>query len=384
MSFDFGSTRIFADGADRDAILSLRKDPLITGYTTNPTLMRAAGVEDYESFALDLVQLVPDRPISFEVFSDDIDEMYDQALKISSWGQHVYVKIPITNTQGRPTAAAATPARSRGRTAQRHGTAHARPGRGRRRRARGRTERVHLRLRRTDRRHRTDPVPIMAKAVDMLAPYPNLELIWASPREILNIVQAVDVGLPRDHRHARLCSRSSPGSGAITPRSRSTRCGCSTATHSSRGTRSRRRRTSGAAPGRPRSLHAVQLGLGLAHHELGDEVGGPRAVVEHAPDERGERHLDAVPLRPARAPRRWSSRPRRPCSSRSRRRRARGPRPISTPTWRLRLCGLAHVAMRSPMPASPANVSGSPPSATPRRASSASPRVISAALVLSP
>ena len=104
MGFDFGNTRIFADGADRDAILSLRDNALISGFTTNPTLMRAAGVDDYESFALDLVQLVPDRPLSFEVFSDDMDEMYEQALKISSWGPHVHVKIPITNTSGVTTA----------------------------------------------------------------------------------------------------------------------------------------------------------------------------------------------------------------------------------------------------------------------------------------
>ena len=105
MKIDLGMLKIFADGADRDGILELRKNPLIAGFTTNPTLMRAAGVSDYESFALDVVDLVPDRPISFEVFSDDDDSMFEQALKISSWGEHVHVKIPITNTSGRSTAA---------------------------------------------------------------------------------------------------------------------------------------------------------------------------------------------------------------------------------------------------------------------------------------
>jgi transaldolase len=196
MDFDYGRTRIFADGADRDAILSLRDNVLIRGFTTNPTLMRAAGVEDYESFALDLVQLIPDRPISFEVFSDDTEEMYDQALTIASWGPHVHVKIPITDTKGAATA-----------DLQR----------------RLATEGVRLNVTAlltldqvesalaalADGPHAfisvfagriadtgTDPVPIMAKAVEMLAPYPNLDLIWASPREILNIVQAVDIGCP--------------------------------------------------------------------------------------------------------------------------------------------------------------------------------------------
>ena len=105
MAVDLHNTRIFADGANRDGILELRSNPLIQGFTTNPTLMRAAGVEDYESFAIDLVGLIPDRPISFEVFSDDADGMLRQALKIATWGSQVHVKIPITDTNGTSTAA---------------------------------------------------------------------------------------------------------------------------------------------------------------------------------------------------------------------------------------------------------------------------------------
>ena len=158
--------------------------------------MRAAGVDDYESFALDLVQLVPDRPLSFEVFSDDMDEMYEQALKISSWGPHVHVKIPITNTSGVTTADLQR--RLANENVQLNVTALLT------------LDQVEIaasalaggphafvsvfagRIADTG----TDPVPVMAKAVEMLAPFPNLDLIWASPREVLNIVQAVEVGCP--------------------------------------------------------------------------------------------------------------------------------------------------------------------------------------------
>jgi transaldolase len=92
--------KVFADGADLDAIRSLYADPLITGFTTNPTLMRKAGISDYASFARAALEIVSDRPISFEVFSDEPAEMERQALKIASWGENVYVKIPVTNTSG--------------------------------------------------------------------------------------------------------------------------------------------------------------------------------------------------------------------------------------------------------------------------------------------
>src|SRR5687768_9955488 len=92
-------TRIFADGADKTGMLEMYKKPYVKGFTTNPTLMRKAGISDYQAFAKDLVQLIPDRPISFEVFSDDFEEMETQARKIARWGDNVYVKIPVTNTK---------------------------------------------------------------------------------------------------------------------------------------------------------------------------------------------------------------------------------------------------------------------------------------------
>ena len=92
--------KIFADGADKASIVDLSRNPLIQGFTTNPTLMRKAGVKNYESFCRDLVATIPDRPFSFEVFSDEFDEMERQALRIAEWGRKdFYVKIPITNTR---------------------------------------------------------------------------------------------------------------------------------------------------------------------------------------------------------------------------------------------------------------------------------------------
>src|SRR5688500_8298141 len=94
------NVKIFADGADIAGIRALRQNPIVKGFTTNPTLMRQAGISDYEAFAHQVLSVVPDLPISFEVFSDDFDEMYTQARQIASWADNVYVKIPITNTEG--------------------------------------------------------------------------------------------------------------------------------------------------------------------------------------------------------------------------------------------------------------------------------------------
>jgi transaldolase len=194
MKIDLGTLKIFADGADRDGILELRENPLIAGFTTNPTLMRAAGVNDYESFALDVVDLVPDRPISFEVFSDDDDSMFEQALKISSWGAHVHVKIPITNTSGRSTAALQRRLAHEG--VQLNVTAlltleqvevaadALRDG------AHSYVSVFAGRIADTGR----DPVPMMTAALDILGDADHLELLWASPREILNVVQAAEIG----------------------------------------------------------------------------------------------------------------------------------------------------------------------------------------------
>src|SRR6266478_10185326 len=92
--------KVFADGADKASMLELYRKPYVQGFTTNPTLMLKEGITDYQAFALDILQAIPDRPISFEVFSDDFAEMKRQARKIAGWGENVYVKIPVTNTLG--------------------------------------------------------------------------------------------------------------------------------------------------------------------------------------------------------------------------------------------------------------------------------------------
>jgi transaldolase len=186
--------KIFADGADRAGMLEMYGNPLIQGFTTNPTLMRKAGVTDYRAFAKEILQAIPDRPISFEVFSDEFDEMERQALEISSWGPQVYVKIPITNTRQRPSYDLLRKLAKAGVKVnvtalmpldQVREACAALGG--------GPPACISVfagRIADTGR----DPVPMMAAAVEMLRPYPNLELIWASPRELLNIFQADGVG----------------------------------------------------------------------------------------------------------------------------------------------------------------------------------------------
>src|SRR5437667_11089640 len=93
---------IFADGAEKDGMLEMYAKPYIKGFTTNPTLMHKAGLTDYRAFAQSILQAIPDRPISFEVFSDEFDDMKRQARKITTWGENVYVKIPVTNTRREP------------------------------------------------------------------------------------------------------------------------------------------------------------------------------------------------------------------------------------------------------------------------------------------
>lgn len=191
---DISSIKVFADGADRAGVLALRDDPLIQGFTTNPTLMRAAGVEDYESFALDLLQLVADRPISFEVFADDLAGMERQAHKIAAWGANVFVKIPITTTSGESTSTVQRRLTRAGvqlnvtalmTVEQVQSTARDLDG--------GAPAFVSVfagRIADTGR----DPVPIMREALAVLAALAEVELIWASPREVLNIVQAAEIG----------------------------------------------------------------------------------------------------------------------------------------------------------------------------------------------
>ena len=188
------NVKLFADGADRAGMLEMYEKPYIRGFTTNPTLMKKAGISDYEGFAHEILQEIPDRPISFEVFADDFDEMERQALKIRTWGENVYVKIPVSNT----------------RQEMSYGLIERLSGAG-----------VHLNITAilTLEQVRAvavavqngpasvvsvfagriadtglDPVPVMSEALEILGVAPQAELLWASPREVLNIYQADAIG----------------------------------------------------------------------------------------------------------------------------------------------------------------------------------------------
>jgi transaldolase len=188
------SVKIFADGADLDAILALAADGRIAGFTTNPTLMWKAGLTDYEEFAKRLLERITSHPISFEVFADDAAEMRRQAQLISSWGENVYVKIPVTTTYGESMAPLVRELSESGvkvnvtalfTTAQVELiTGAVRDG------APSYLSVFAGRIADSG----IDPVPIMARAVNVAADARRAELIWASPREILNVVQADQVG----------------------------------------------------------------------------------------------------------------------------------------------------------------------------------------------
>ena len=188
------NVKLFADGADLASMVKLYGNPLIKGFTTNPTLMRKAGVQDYEQFAREVLRAIPDRPISFEVFSDEWDEMARQARQIAAWGDNVYVKIPITNTRGESAAPLITALSRDGikinatalmTLAQVRTVCDALVA--------GPAACVSVFAGRIADAGR-DPMPIMAAAVEMVNAYPGVELIWASPRELLNVVQADAVG----------------------------------------------------------------------------------------------------------------------------------------------------------------------------------------------
>jgi transaldolase len=186
--------KIFADGADRARMLELARHPWVKGFTTNPTLMRNAGVNDYRGFARDVLAAIPDRPISFEVFSDDFAEMEAQARRIADWGENVYVKIPVSNTKGEPAIPLIRKLSRAGvklnvtalmTLAQVRDVSGAL--------ASGPPAYISVFAGRVADTGQ-DPLPLMAAAVDLLAGDPQIELIWASPREVLNIFQADRIG----------------------------------------------------------------------------------------------------------------------------------------------------------------------------------------------
>jgi transaldolase len=187
-------TKIFADGADRAGMLEMAVKPFIQGLTTNPTLMRKAGIADYKAFAFDILREIKDKPISFEVFSDDFSEMERQALEIAGWGDNVYVKIPITNTKRESACDLAESLSAKG--VKLNVTAIMT------------TEQVFEVTRRMNPAVPSyisvfagriadtgrDPIPLMIESLRLMKHLPRAELIWASPRELLNIFQADEIG----------------------------------------------------------------------------------------------------------------------------------------------------------------------------------------------
>jgi transaldolase len=186
--------KLFADGADLSGIQEMAANGMISGFTTNPTLMRKAGVADYKAFALQVLGIVNNRPVSFEVFDDEFEEMESQALEIASWGKNVNVKIPVTNTQGEFCGPLVERLSRAG--VQLNVTAVMTVEQVARITERLAAETPAIvsvfagRIADTGR----DPLPIMAEAVRILKSKPKAELIWASPRELLNIFQADQVG----------------------------------------------------------------------------------------------------------------------------------------------------------------------------------------------
>jgi transaldolase len=193
-SVDQLRVKIFADGADLKGMKEAAAQPLVKGFTTNPTLMRQAGVSDYKAFALEVLKLIPDRPVSFEVFADDFPTMEAQGREIASWGDNVYVKVPVTNTKGEFAGPLMTRLSSSGiklnvtaimTNEQVKAVAAAL--------AKDVPAIVSVfagRIADTGR----DPVPLMSEAVALLKERPKAELLWASPRELLNIFQADEIG----------------------------------------------------------------------------------------------------------------------------------------------------------------------------------------------
>jgi transaldolase len=186
--------QIFADGADKAGMLEMYNKSFIKGLTTNPTLMKKAGIKDYEAFAKDILLEVKDKSISFEVFSDDLDEMEKQALKIATWGENVYVKIPITNTKGIPTYSLIKKLSDKGVKVNVTAIMTLEQVRD-----------VVLNLNHSVPSYVSvfagriadtgvDPVPLMSAAVQITSLNAKAEVIWASPRELLNVFQADEIG----------------------------------------------------------------------------------------------------------------------------------------------------------------------------------------------
>lgn len=194
MKLDSLSVKIFADGANLATMVEMSAKPHIKGLTTNPTLMRKAGISDYRKFAKEVLAEIKNKPISFEVFSDDLNEMKSQAMEIASWGENVNVKIPVTNSLGASTAEVISYLSSN--KVQLNVTALMT------------VDQVKIVTDALDKSvphfisvfagriadTGVDPLPVMKDSLGIMSSKPKNELIWASPRELLNVIQADQIG----------------------------------------------------------------------------------------------------------------------------------------------------------------------------------------------
>jgi transaldolase len=194
LKVDQFNVRLFADGADLDGMLEMARKPYIAGLTTNPTLMKKSGITNYEKFAAEVLERITDKPISFEIFSDDLTEMLVQARKINSWAENVYVKVPVTNTKRESTSGVIKILSSEGIKLNVTALMTA--------------DQVREVLKALDPKVQSfisvfagriadtgrDPLPVMKESLSIMAEYSNTELIWASPRELLNLIQANEIG----------------------------------------------------------------------------------------------------------------------------------------------------------------------------------------------
>lgn len=194
LSVDTLKVKLFADGADKAGMLEMYSKPYVQGFTTNPTLMRKAGITDYLGFAREMLELIPDRSLSLEVFSDEFSEMEQQAHQLARLGENVYVKIPITNTRGESSLPLVHRLTTSGirvnvtavMTRDQINASCAAL-------ANGAPSYLSVFAGRIA-DSGIDPVPVMRDTVKLLSAHPSIELIWASPREVLNVIQADQVG----------------------------------------------------------------------------------------------------------------------------------------------------------------------------------------------
>jgi len=186
--------KIFADGADLAGIKDMYAKPWIKGFTTNPTLMRKAGITDYKAFAQEVLRVVSDRPVSFEVFADEFDEMEAQAMEINSWGPNVNVKIPVTNTKRQFAGPLIQRLSEAGVQLNITAVLTLDQVKGIADHLSSKTPAIVSIFAGRIADTGTDPVPVMRQALSIMKDKPKAELLWASPRELLNIVQADEIG----------------------------------------------------------------------------------------------------------------------------------------------------------------------------------------------